>query len=330
MKSRSCRTACGSGALVSLATGSPLPLGTGSACFKSVSDPSVPLTAMEPKFASSFTGPYWGWKLLRAFVGARKAPRAANLCCLPSVSCLLCWNFSALSCEAGQGGTRRDGGGTWPGQGGTRRDTGGTGAGHGRDRGGTLAGQGGTWSWKHLRRLMTFVTTDVTCSFWALPLLLATLATSATFATFVTCYFCYRARGAMPLLLAPLATLLPYFCYFCDLLLLLPSMRGGGAAVATCYFCCFRYFIFYCLVVRAALGWCAHTDDGEKVMGSVDQNIFHSPEMRELALVPGSSPGVRFHSLVLEKGKRAKRFREFVVYDNSHCYVEYVIAYKRE
>ncbi|CAE7034577.1 PRPF40A [Symbiodinium natans] len=88
--------------------------------------------------------------------------------------------------------------------------------------------------------------------------------------------------------------------------------------------------IFYCLVVRAALGWCAHTDDGEKVMGSVDQNIFHSPEMRELALVPGSSPGVRFHSLVLEKGKRAKRFREFVVYDNSHCYVEYVIAYKRE
>ena len=41
LKSRSCRTASGTGRLVNRATGSPEPRGTGSACFNEVSEPSV-------------------------------------------------------------------------------------------------------------------------------------------------------------------------------------------------------------------------------------------------------------------------------------------------
>ena len=35
------------------------------------------------------------------------------------------------------------------------------------------------------------------------------------------------------------------------------------------------------------------------------------------------------HSLVAEKGKAVKRFREFVVYDAHRTYIEYLIGYRR-
>ena len=47
LKSRSCRTASGMGGLVSRPLGSPEPLGTGSACFSRVSEPSVARTVIE-------------------------------------------------------------------------------------------------------------------------------------------------------------------------------------------------------------------------------------------------------------------------------------------
>ena len=47
LKSRSCRTASGTGGLVSRPLGSPEPLGTGSACFSRVSEPSVARTVIE-------------------------------------------------------------------------------------------------------------------------------------------------------------------------------------------------------------------------------------------------------------------------------------------
>ena len=46
-KSLSCRTAKGTGRLVSRAFGSADPRGTGSACFSKVSEPSVARTAIE-------------------------------------------------------------------------------------------------------------------------------------------------------------------------------------------------------------------------------------------------------------------------------------------
>ena len=97
MKSRSCRTAKGTGRWVSRATGSALPRGTGKACFRRVSLPSVPRTTMESKEATSRTAPYWGWKERAALVGARKAPASWRRRCRPSVRFLLCWNLAALS-----------------------------------------------------------------------------------------------------------------------------------------------------------------------------------------------------------------------------------------
>ena len=47
LKSRSCRTASGTGGLVSRPLGSPEPLGTGRACFSRVSEPSVARTVIE-------------------------------------------------------------------------------------------------------------------------------------------------------------------------------------------------------------------------------------------------------------------------------------------
>ena len=97
LKSRSWRMARGTGGRVNLALGSALPLGTGSACFNSVSVPSVARTTMESMPATSRAGPYCGSKLLLAFVGALNAPASSNRRLRPSVSSLLCWNLAALS-----------------------------------------------------------------------------------------------------------------------------------------------------------------------------------------------------------------------------------------
>ena len=65
LKSRSCLIASGTGGRLSLAL----------------------------EDATSLVVPYWGSKLRRALVGARKASISSSLSCLRWVSCLLCWNF---------------------------------------------------------------------------------------------------------------------------------------------------------------------------------------------------------------------------------------------
>merc|ERR1711957_681382 len=87
--------------------------------------------------------------------------------------------------------------------------------------------------------------------------------------------------------------------------------------------------LFYCLVVRCTLGWVAQTVDGVKTMDSSGTKIFKGSDKRELSEIPFSAPPVRFDSLIAEKGRAVKRFREFVVFNEGQCYVEYVIAYRR-
>jgi hypothetical protein len=50
---------------------------------------------------------------------------------------------------------------------------------------------------------------------------------------------------------------------------------------------------------------------------------------RELKEVSGVSPPVRYHMLVVEKGKALLRFREFVCFDSMQTYCQYLLAYKR-
>ena len=87
--------------------------------------------------------------------------------------------------------------------------------------------------------------------------------------------------------------------------------------------------IFYCFVVRCACGWAIRTKDGTKCLDNDDLEIHASKDKRELAIIPDTVPPERFHSLVVEKGAAVKRFREFVCFDKSQTYIEYLIAYKR-
>lgn len=87
--------------------------------------------------------------------------------------------------------------------------------------------------------------------------------------------------------------------------------------------------LFYCLVVRAVCGSAVRTLDGKTSLEDPTTPIYSSAERRELATIKGSSPPVRYHSLVVELGEALKRFREFVIFEHTQCYVEYILAYQR-
>lgn len=88
--------------------------------------------------------------------------------------------------------------------------------------------------------------------------------------------------------------------------------------------------LFYCFVVRASLGMHVATVDGSTNKED-GKDVWSSASKRELAEIPGSSPPLRYHALVAEAGAGAwlQRFREFMVYNGSQCYIEYLVAYQR-
>lgn len=87
--------------------------------------------------------------------------------------------------------------------------------------------------------------------------------------------------------------------------------------------------LFYCFAVRAALGWTLHTTDGRHSIHEPTEMIYENDDRRELATIRGSSPPHRYNSLVVELGAAVKRFREFVIFENTQCYAEYLIAFTR-
>eukprot|EP00419_Tripos_fusus_P051327 CAMPEP_0172838690 /NCGR_PEP_ID=MMETSP1075-20121228/28046_1 /TAXON_ID=2916 /ORGANISM="Ceratium fusus, Strain PA161109" /LENGTH=515 /DNA_ID=CAMNT_0013682237 /DNA_START=55 /DNA_END=1602 /DNA_ORIENTATION=+ len=94
--------------------------------------------------------------------------------------------------------------------------------------------------------------------------------------------------------------------------------------------------IFYCIIVRAVLGASVVTRGMSRTAikshfdaDDESKQIFVDKDRRELVAIPGTKPPIRYHSLIVEKGKAVKRFREFVVMDGTNCYAEYLVAYKR-
>jgi hypothetical protein len=75
------------------------------------------------------------------------------------------------------------------------------------------------------------------------------------------------------------------------------------------------------------LGCFVSTQDGTNATGG--GQVFATPEKRELATVPGVSPPVHYHALVVETGGRIARFREFISFRSEYTYPEYLIAYQR-
>jgi ketosteroid isomerase-like protein len=60
-----------------------------------------------------------------------------------------------------------------------------------------------------------------------------------------------------------------------------------------------------------------------------DGTIFATRQHRELKPVMGSEPPLHYHSLLVERGGRIHRYREFVIYHGDQIYPEYLVAYKR-
>ena len=79
---------------------------------------------------------------------------------------------------------------------------------------------------------------------------------------------------------------------------------------------------------RVLLGAVARTRDGTTRLDDGGA-CFATPQQRELAVVPGSSPAVHFHSLLAETGGRVQRHREFIVFRGNYIYPEYLLAYHR-
>lgn len=87
--------------------------------------------------------------------------------------------------------------------------------------------------------------------------------------------------------------------------------------------------LFYSFVVRAAAGLPLRTLDGKRDLDRPSNDVFATEDQRELAEVPGVSPPLRFHSLVVELGGKIRRFREFVHFSSARFNVEYLVVYRR-
>jgi hypothetical protein len=87
--------------------------------------------------------------------------------------------------------------------------------------------------------------------------------------------------------------------------------------------------LFYCMVVRTVLGWHMMTKDGTSNIESGKPIWVDQDDKRELAEV--GTTKYRYHSLIALAGPRCllKRQREFMIYHENQCYVEYIIAYRR-
>ena len=73
--------------------------------------------------------------------------------------------------------------------------------------------------------------------------------------------------------------------------------------------------LFYVFVVRALCGYTYHQD----MPGGADR--------RELPEVPGSTPPVRYHSLIFDSTRF--RYREFVNFHSVRTHIQYLLAYRR-
>ena len=88
----------------------------------------------------------------------------------------------------------------------------------------------------------------------------------------------------------------------------------------------------YLLVCRVVLGQHARTQllfSQGAVEMDTGRPVFPQNIRRELAAIPGVSPPLHYHSLVVELGRSVTRYREFVLFHSERVYPEYLIAYQR-
>lgn len=87
--------------------------------------------------------------------------------------------------------------------------------------------------------------------------------------------------------------------------------------------------LLYVFVCRVVLGHLIRTRDGQTELDHPDHRSIWSSKARELAVVPGTSPPILHHSLLVEVGGKIARYREFIVFHGDRIYPEYLVAYQR-
>jgi hypothetical protein len=89
--------------------------------------------------------------------------------------------------------------------------------------------------------------------------------------------------------------------------------------------------VYYVVLVRSILGYFVRTQSGDAKAKDMDfgENVFATPDRRELACIPKVVPPVHYHSMVVEMGAAVKRYREFVQFHEARLYPEYLLAYQR-
>lgn len=86
--------------------------------------------------------------------------------------------------------------------------------------------------------------------------------------------------------------------------------------------------VLYVFVCRVILGHFVRTRDGQTDLDVAKRSVWSS-QSRELAVIPGSSPPLLHHSLLVETGGKVARFREFISFHGDRIYPEYLVAYQR-
>lgn len=85
--------------------------------------------------------------------------------------------------------------------------------------------------------------------------------------------------------------------------------------------------VHYIFLFRAVLGVVACTKDGNNLISGA--SVWANLEKRELAAIPGVSPALPYHSMLVETGVRVARYREIITCHSERLYPEYLIAYHR-
>jgi len=92
--------------------------------------------------------------------------------------------------------------------------------------------------------------------------------------------------------------------------------------------------LHYIIVCRVVMGYYVRSNDGTIALDTVGtaalDTVHANPlDKRELNTIPGVTPPLHYHALLVELGERILRYREIVQFHASRIYPEYVIAYKR-
>ena len=93
--------------------------------------------------------------------------------------------------------------------------------------------------------------------------------------------------------------------------------------------------VYFIIICRVVMGHFVRTQDGlPEIVCNMDSPVRKSvwganAKETELTEIDGTTPGIRYHGMVAETGRKLLRHREFLQYHSNRIYPTYLVAYKR-